>query len=460
MTTRRGDDVAFTLSVGGRLDPSTNRAFGNAGRLVGRLDRQTDTLTRSYADQRRELGRLERTTRSAFDTRPIDRARVSVRRLNRELDQARGRPGFGARVGGGLAGVGGALGGLGGGFGGGALTALSGAGLVGGVAAGGAAVIGGGVLAYRGARSAGRRAEIIDTGARRAGVSQEGLQSVANLLLAGGGAPGGNEVEALERSRDILRELDVRLGEAAQGTGELFEQFQRLGLGAAEVQAFSDALRQAPLETILELERLRAQAPRSEQGRIAEAFYGGTESEFIQDIGLGSRTAADRRDLIERARRRGIDSEGEIAYSLAAERETQRATSEFGRLRRRGENWLARNFLAPASEFVNDLLDGEASISDALSFAHRYSSPFALAARGVADDRNRPALRRGAPGQFATPEERARILSDRRERTAALSALNEITINVNVTTDGADGETIGDAAARAILDAVDSTGGV
>lgn len=385
----RNRAVSFILNVGGRLDGSARRAFTDAGKLASRLDKRMD---------------------AAFSTRPIDRATRSVKRMNVELGKTQSQLGrVRTQIGRGFVAaaqnIGGQLGGLAGGLPG--VGALGGLGPAG-IAAG--AGIGVGVLGYQVGRGAQQRAQRIQRASLFAGTDAENVQRLANLSIASGAIEGGDETQALERSADLIREANIRLGDAIRDGGNLAEQFQKIGVGAEGLQQLQTGFQESPVEAINALLDATEGLANAERTFVLDELFGGQGSEIVNI--MANLTEQQRAFAEATANRRPIITSEEVANLTQAEMEVQRLGANFANLRQGIGGFISRGLIQPTAIALNEWFK-------------------LLPSSG------------GGQSQAAGGERQS------------------IDLTLNVVTDGqTDGDTVGEAAGREIFDAISSTGGL
>ena len=278
--------IALTLSIGGALNSSATRAFSGAGRLFDGVGRRVEKLQDTQADLRKELARVRREQRKAFDPADVENYRKEVERLEgelkrtgRELDTlSRNRErAFGrARRFGGIAAAGAGLG------------------------------LGIGAAAFGIQQQQTERAREVQRAGLTSGLGTGAVQNIANFGVASGVL---DEQNAVERAADVGRELRNRLGEAAtEGQGATFDALQRTGLDAAELLT---ELEQDSVATILKIGTAIEDAFGASAQFGFEEVFGGAEAEYV--AGILSLTEAERELTQQRADRRAFFTDEEIS---------------------------------------------------------------------------------------------------------------------------------------------------
>ena len=415
---RRNRRVALTLSIGGRVEASARNAFQSASRLTTRFADRTREVNRTLRRQADELNDVGRSAQRAFNPRLVDRFRSRVDKLTSSLRRANSTA-VSVRGGGGtLAGGGGGEGGflsqiapLGGAFGGGALRAAGAAGPVG----FGVAALGGGFLL---ARQQQARGAAIQRAADFGGTSAENTQLLANQLLALGAIEDNDPTRALDVTADLLREANIRIGEAIREDGAAREAYERVNIGAQGLLQIQEGLQRDPVGTLERIIELSRQLPQAERFAFLDEVLSGTGA----DAATVWATIAENTDRYADAKARAAQS------PVLTEEEVETLARGNAQITLLGQNlsraaggigtYLSRGIIEPTAIALNEW--------------------FKL-----------------VPG-FNEANQAAALDESRARRDA-----QQIDLTLNVTTDGGvDGETVAEQSSRMILDAISSTGGI
>ncbi len=186
------------------------------------------------------------------------------------------------------------------------------------------------------------RARAIERSSREALTSSENVQRFANLALASGAIEGGDEVQALERAGDFLREANNRLGQAIVEGGELAEKFAEIGVGTEGLAALQKAFVEDPLAAFGTIERLIASRPTAERTFFREELYGGEGARLGQII--GEQTPEQFAEAQRRARGFGVTSDEQVARLAEAEAARRELDARLRRLRRTFGGFVSDNY--------------------------------------------------------------------------------------------------------------------